>query len=327
MRVESTPMSAQWIHYGRALVARVALVLAGCGEMKFVNQSAQAGTDEEDGRADIRLTGVVADLTTSGVVQNRVHADLTTYSQTRNLLFLSQVKVEGYGKDGKLQGLTTAGRGAVYMADIPSANRHNGDLEFAGGVVHRVPDAKDPTTDAVSLKTDRLLWRNLEQHFVCTRFFRNELRQPGKRPMSMIGDGFVVTKDLRRWNVKYGSVTTEQDEDVRGKSARLSKELEERASGSELIEARQPKRVDVEVPAELLAREDELRRPVQDRDLKVPAAPAPEARPAATPTPAAAPSYSIQGGRKIWRLPQSRPAPSSSSATHHATPGATGAQP
>src|SRR5262249_42730854 len=79
------------------------LLLPACSDMKFVN--AQPGEEAEEGQEDVRLTGVVVDITSGTQLTNRIRSTRANMSDVKNLLEFQDVKVESY-KDAKLDGVT-----------------------------------------------------------------------------------------------------------------------------------------------------------------------------------------------------------------------------
>lgn len=301
MRLKTKPIFAGGTWRLQILFLAALLAVAGCGQIKAEGPAAtgQSSPEDEEARSDIHLTGVTADLTTSGVLQNRVHSEVTTYSLTHNLLELGQVRVTAFGKESTTtpQGITSARRGVVYLADHPELSRHKDDMEFAGNVVYRVLDPKDPTTNTASLETEQLIWQSDVQKFRCPAKFRNILSQPGKRPMAMVGDGFVTTKDLSHWDVKHGAITTELDKDPYAEAAKTRQEMDEIANRPAPPEVKETSAV----PAEVLAQMEKIAAAEKAASGALPIQPrAPQATPTATPVSPGA--SSIQNGRKVYRL-------------------------
>jgi hypothetical protein len=200
------------------------LALSGCTEMRFVGSSDLEA--EEDPRENIRLTGVVTDMTSGPLVTTRVMSSEAVYNERRRVLSLADVQVLMFNPAGAVEGQTLAERGVVYMAPDRKAQRGKNDIELSGNVVHRVPRADDPSTDSARLTTAQVRWDNTAQRFRGEKPFRMMMYQPGRPPVVAMGDGFVATKNLREWDVKHGAVGTDTGSDPREKGAAVRAEME-----------------------------------------------------------------------------------------------------
>jgi hypothetical protein len=165
---------------------------------------------------------------------NRVLSDSAVYSEARGKLEMEKVTVDSFSGMGKPQGITTAERGIVYLADTARDKkppRHKDDIEFIGNVRHTALKPDDPTTVTMVLNTERLMWDELAQKFKCSTFYRMVMmRAPGQPPMIAIGSGFDATRDMRSWRVSYGAITTTGGLDIREDSRRAAEKLESRVA-------------------------------------------------------------------------------------------------
>ncbi|MCX7017932.1 MAG: hypothetical protein WCK47_04025 [bacterium] len=217
--------------------------------MKFVN--ARGNADSADPRENIILTGVRADITSAGLLLNRVVSSDAVYSEGRKLLELTTVSVESYNMEGSVEGLTSANNCMVFLDDNKAFGRHRNDIEFSGSVVHRAPDAEDPSTDTVTLRTERLLWDNVATLFRGTSPFRMVLSNRNKKPLVMVGDGFVAARNMEKWTARHGMMTTNLSDEPRGKSAAMRAEMADLVT--RIVEPRRPENINISVPPEALS--------------------------------------------------------------------------
>lgn len=323
------------------------LLLFGCSEMQFA--STPAATEEDDGREDMHLTGVVTDMTSSGLVQNRIVSDKAIYSERKSLLVLNDVQVHSFGEAGQAKGVTSAKKGTVYLANQKiikgnkTVDRHKDDLEFAGNVQHRALKKDDPTTDTMRLNTEELLWSEADQRFKTNAFYRMLMYRPNQPPMIAMGDGFTATQDMRSWLVRYGGLSTTGDPNAREageimrKNIKTEVEARERGHSTPVLQkpidlpvidgAAPPPAAPITVPPGL-----DTASKIPAEKIQVP--PAIDA--AAQQTPAGKieippemerAQEQIVGGRKVYRLtippPQAAPAAPSASPTPRRTPAKT----
>lgn len=223
------------------------LALAGCTEMRFVDSNDQEA--EDDPRENIRLTGVITDMTSGPVVTTRVMSDEAIYNERRRVLTLSDVEVRMFNTSGTVEGQTSAETGLVFMAPDEKAQRSKNDIELSGNVVHRVPRADNPTTDSARLTTAQVRWDNAAQRFRGEKPFRMTMFQQGRPPVVAVGDGFVANKNLREWDVKHGAVGTDFGRDPRDLGAAVRAEME--AIGERAESGQVPPPEPVALPPEL----------------------------------------------------------------------------
>lgn len=274
------------------------ILLGGCSDLKFLN-AADLGAEEADPREDVRLTGVAADITSGGLVERRVQSSLGVYSQARNFLELNAVRVEGYSKDQRLEGITSADKATVHLADKPALKppRSRNDIEFVGNVRHRVPSKDDPSTDSVNLQTERLEWDQKTQRFVCPSYYKMTMSQPGKPPLVALGDAFSTTRDMRQWVVTHGGMTTREGVDVREEAKRKREEIANIVAMEKTMRSDAPEAKPIEIPLEM------------EQGARAPQI-APVDIPAGTPT------SEIVGGRRRARIPgMAPPAPAPTGGT------------
>ena len=200
------------------------LSLSACSEMKLVNQAAVE--PEEDPRENIHLTGMKAEITSGSLVQHQIESSTATLvlGVEKRRLNVGGLLVTSYNDKGKLQGITEAGSGVVYLAADPKLKRARSDMDFSGGVEYRVPQADDPTTNAVTMNTQELRWDGAAGLFRCPSYYEMTMQSPNKMSFVAVGDGFTATKDLQMWNVKHGGIGTVSDTDMRAGNARKGKE-------------------------------------------------------------------------------------------------------
>jgi hypothetical protein len=278
-----------------ALLAASA-AFAGCSDLKFVNVTNLS--EGPDPREDMRLTEVIADLTSGGLVQRRVSSDSGIYSQNRNYLELQEANVETFNNDFQLEGMTAAKKAVVHLADKPElpTPRSRNDIEFAGNVVHRIPMKDDPTSDAIMLQTELLEWDQKGERFRCKSFYRMVMAQPGRSALVAIGDGFAATRDLRSWVVTHGGLTTRPDVDVRQEAAEKRAEIHSVLAMDASNAGEAPEAEPIELPSQ--------REPgVVPQPIEIPGAPV---------------SSEIVNGRVRYKLPQS--AAPTATATPRPTP-------
>lgn len=200
-------------------------LFSGCSDLKFVTTPVTA--EEEDPRENILLKGITAEFTSGSLVQTRVLAREGILFDKKGLLVLSSPNIEMRDTKTTLATQTLATTATFYLADNRKDRCAKGDFVLAGQVRHQVPAKDDPTSPAVTVETNNLVWRSKNEVFEANSFYRMVLRTAGKQPFVAIGDAFVASRDLRHWNVRHGGLATYlADEDFRQKNQDLKKTLE-----------------------------------------------------------------------------------------------------
>lgn len=219
-------------HFKRFVVVILAvstgLALGGCSRMRFADQ--QVETIENDPKEDIVLFGVTTDVTSGSAVTSRISAKNAVFTASRKYLNLAGIGITMIKDNGQIEGQTQADVGTIYLADDPRAGRTKNDLELTGTVRHQVPKATDPEKTAAVLTTNAVLWDNLAQRFFGRENFELSMMQPSGKPIVSHGDGFVVTRDLKRWLVSHGSIAGGETGDPRARAAETRKKLLEAAA-------------------------------------------------------------------------------------------------
>lgn len=207
--------------------------------MKFVNSSDTVAPDSHDPRRDIHLTGVVTEMTSGTALIRRVVGEHGVYSEDQGTIRLDKARIETYREEGGLQGVTTSDRAVIYLADQPTSAAHRRDMEFAGNFHYRAPAEHDPTTDALSLSTERLVWDEEAKLFRAPNPYRMISSAPGKPPMVLKGRQFVATQDLQSFSMEGGSLTNDIEKDARQALAPVGEEI--RRTAEQLAEKHKPR--------------------------------------------------------------------------------------
>ncbi len=187
------------------------LLLTGCSEMQFAGQTELV--PEKDPREDIVLTSVSTQMTSGGVVQQRIAGQEAVFSEAENQLTIRGISVAMLADSGETKSLTRADLGQIYFADRPAEQIGRRDMKFAGDVLYRNPQKNDPTTDSLQLTSQLILWDESEEKFISPTGYEMLLLPKGKKPVRQRGKGFEATQDLSRFVVKAGSVTTDMGSD------------------------------------------------------------------------------------------------------------------
>lgn len=224
------------LHLISALAAGFVLIMfSGCSEMQFVGQTELV--PEKDPREDIVLTSVSTEMTSAGVVQQRIGGSEAVFSEAENELTIRDISVTTLAENGATQSLTRADVGQIYFADRPLEKIGRRDMKFAGHVLYRNPQKDDPTTDSLQLTSELIVWDESEEKFISPTGYEMLLLPKGKKPVRQRGKGFEATQDLSRFVVKAGSVTTDMDTDpaedrkeMEDKLNAWKKEAEEKAA-------------------------------------------------------------------------------------------------
>lgn len=199
-------------------------LLIGCTDMQFVGTESVA--PEKDTRADIVLTNISADMTSGGLVQQRVFGKQSIFSQTENELTIKEIQVTAIGEDKATRSVTQADLGQIYLADRPAEDITRNDMKFAGNVLYRNPQKDDPTTDSLQLNSELIIWDESEQKFKSPASYSMMLLPKGKTPVRQSGKSFEAAQDLTRFVVKTGIITTELDGDPVVKRQELEERFE-----------------------------------------------------------------------------------------------------
>lgn len=219
--------SALLKHAGRVrllLAAAAAVGLAGCSEMRFVNSS-ETESEAHDPRRDIHLAGVETSMTSGSALMRRVKGETAVYSEDRGLLSMDHARVEMFRPDGSLQGVTSSDRATIYMTDQADSEARKGDLEFAGDFRYRAPSENDPTTDSLTLATDRLVWDETRQVYRCPSPYRM-ISNSARGPMVLAGNQFIATQDLKKFTMGGGSVSNDPEKDPREELQQLGQKVQ-----------------------------------------------------------------------------------------------------
>lgn len=201
-------------------IAAALACLSGCTDMKFVD--ATNLVPEKDPREDIILTNVSADLTSGGLVQQRIGGDEAIFSDASQDLTIKNVRVAMIGSDHTTRSITEADMGEIYFADKPEKSIGRRDMRFAGNVLYRTPQAEDQTTDSMRMTSELVIWDESDQRFISPRGYEMLLLPTGRPPIRQSGKGFEAAQDLSRFVVRTGVITTELD----GDPTQLRKEME-----------------------------------------------------------------------------------------------------
>ncbi len=209
MRPALTPV--QW-NLLRPILAMMALfALAGCSDLQFAGE--ENLVPQKDPREDIVLTNVSTQMTSGGVVQQKVRGAQAVYSQTQNELTIRDIQVTALADGGDTRSVTNADLGQIYFADRPEEDIGRSDMKFAGNVLYRNPQKNDPTTDSMRLMSELIVWDESEEKFKSPHGYEMLLLPKGRTPVRQWGKGFEATQDLSRFVVRTGTLTTEMTGD------------------------------------------------------------------------------------------------------------------
>lgn len=221
------------------MLCMVALLLCGCSDMQFVN--ATNLVPEKDPREDIVLTNMSADLTSGGLVEQRISGEKAVFSEMGQDLAIQGISVTGFGSDRATRSITIADLGEIFFEDMPSRGVGRRDMQFAGDVLYRTPQANDPTTDSMRLTSELIIWDESEQKFKSPQGYKMILLPKGQTPIVQTGKGFEAAQDLSRFVVKTGVVTTQPGVDPDALRDKLEKQFElwteevDRSTGSGFV--------------------------------------------------------------------------------------------
>ncbi len=208
-----------------AVLPLAAALLSGCSEMRILDQPMHVV--EQDPREDIRMTNIETDITSAGLVVQRVFGRDAIYAQSRNILDIEKMRIKTFNPEtGVLQGETEAATGTIYLANHPEAQRNRSDMEFIGGVTYRAPSKEDPTTDGLSLETEKLILDNASGRFIGPSTHTIMMAPPGKTPIFMQGKTLRASRDLSNFSVQGGSMSPTQSNDTATSYIQKKHELE-----------------------------------------------------------------------------------------------------
>lgn len=199
------------------------LFLSGCSDLQFAGT--QAVAPEKDPRADIVLTNISADMTSGGLVQQKIQGKESVFSQADNQLTIRDIQVTAIGEDRATRSVTQADLGQIFFADRPAEDIGSKDMKFAGNVLYRNPQKDDPTTDSMRLTSELIVWDESEQKFKSPAPYRMLLLPKGKTPVRQSGKSFEAAQDLSRFVVKTGVITTEMDGDPTAKRREMEEQF------------------------------------------------------------------------------------------------------
>lgn len=212
-------------------------LLTGCSDLIFVNNTEQV--PEKDTREDIVITSLSANLTSGGVTLQRVGGDEAIYSTSENRLYINDINVITYNSDKTTQSITHSNMGAIYLADSAEYGRKRKDMEFSGNVLYRAPMKDTPTSDSLRMTTEHVIWDQNALKFYAPQNYEMILSQKGKNPIRQLGQGFEATRDLRRFVVKAGAVTSDMVKDPRLEQDKFMQEFKQ-LSGDVAAELNKP---------------------------------------------------------------------------------------
>ena len=174
--------------------------------MLFVNSTEPVAA--KDPREDIHLTGVNTDMTSGGVVEQKIRGNTALFSQSESRLIVDDMSLATMADAHTTRGITRADHGTFFLAAVPEEKRGKSDMLFQGHVTYRAPVATDPTSDSLHLKTSTIVWDNALQKFLCPVPYEMMLFPPGKNAIRQIGQGFEANRDLSRFVVRGGVVSS-----------------------------------------------------------------------------------------------------------------------
>jgi hypothetical protein len=184
----------------------LALAFTGCGKLEFVNTAQPVPA--KDPREDIHLVGVNTDMTSSGLVEQKIRGKKALFSQSENKLIVDNMSLATMSDAHTTRGITKADTGTFYLAPVGADKRGKSDMVFNGHVTYRAPLATDPTSDTLQLKTKTIIWDNGLQKFLCPGPYEMTLFPPAKNAIRQVGEGFEASRDLTRFVVRGGVVSS-----------------------------------------------------------------------------------------------------------------------
>lgn len=284
-------------------------LLQGCSDMKFVN--APDVSNDADSREDLWFYKVSADMTSGGLVQRHIAGAAAVYSDTESLLRVGGMELRTFDANKQLQGITSASTATIYLADNTKEKRNKSDMEFLGQVRHRQPMRDNPTSDSMDISMGQLLWDQRTGKFICRTAFDMTMWQSNGSPMKAIGNRFEATRDMRKWTVGSGSMTTEKSAgDLSSRARKLRSDFE--SSMTQIGDNPPPQAVSrpIEVPdgvpvaeatpqAQLTQQTTQSQQTAQQPRAEVQARPQSIVVPEVSlPTP---PPGQVSGGRKVYK--------------------------
>ena len=108
--------------------------LTGCSDLKFAGTETVA--PEKDPRSDIVLTDMTADMTSGGLVQQKISGKNSVYSQQQNELTIKGIEVTALDEQGSTRSVTDADLGQIFFSDRPESSIGRKDMRFAGNVIY-----------------------------------------------------------------------------------------------------------------------------------------------------------------------------------------------
>lgn len=199
------------------------IALSGCAEMYFANTDL---TDTGSESPEMVLTRVSADLTSGTRMYQRLIAEQAVLFPGQTRLGLQEVLVESYDEQGRMQSLTTALKGRVYLTADEQAGRNKFDVELEGSIVHRVLKPEDPAIEQARLMTSELLWDAEAEMIRGMSNYTLAMRQPSGREVMQTGEGFETTQDLRIFRSQSGTLGTETTGSLADEGARIRERVE-----------------------------------------------------------------------------------------------------
>lgn len=219
MALSATP----WLYSVAAV-----MLLTGCSEMRILDQPVQVV--EHDPREDIRLTSVETDITSAGLLTQRVYGRSAIFAQTRNILDINDMRIQTFDPEtGTLEGETEAATGTVYLAAHPEVERNRSDMEFTGGVTYRAPAEENPAKDSLMLETDKLIYDNEAARFIGPSSHTIIMAPPGKTPITMRGSRLHASRDLTNISIQGGRMAPSQAQDAGSSYTEQRRELDKMA--------------------------------------------------------------------------------------------------
>lgn len=228
-----------------AVALPLGLLITGCSDFKFVGKSDLNPT--KDSRENIVLAYVDTQMTSGGLVQQRIVGKDAIFSDSSNDLTIKNLQLTTFGDTKETQSITRADVGQIYFADDPSRDVGRKDMKFAGNVLYRTPNKVDVTTDSLRMTSDLVLWNERDKKFISPQGYEMVLYPKGQKPIRQSGKGFEATQDLSRFVVKSGAVTTKMEGDPALEREQLLQQFAQWKEAAE-TEANKPSSIPLTIP-------------------------------------------------------------------------------
>lgn len=207
-----------------AFLLTASALFSGCTDMQFAGEETLA--PEKDPREDIVLIDVSTEMTSGGLVQQKVAGQEAIFSQASNELTIRHVQVTALSDTGETRSVTSADLGQIYFSDRPEEDIGRRDMKFAGNVLYRNPQQDDPTTDSMRMSSDLILWDESEEKYKSPYGYEMLLLPKGRPPVRQWGKGFEAAQDLSRFVVRTGTLTTEMAGDPMTERAQMEAQFD-----------------------------------------------------------------------------------------------------